>query len=169
MRVGSPFFSKRALQRLQSSLTIIKAFVVRQWDGAATHWECMTGIGCSRVSCVVMNTQEALLKVRGLTASVEGEERLAFARAVVLTAIFTYWREQNAGAECQWSLCDPPLDIDMTSLREAGRDLAQTIGASAAKLDVIDASYLIGLLYTGSSASPSASRSPSCASCAIAP
>ena len=93
--------------------------------------------------------QEAVLKARSVAESVDTEERLGFARGMVFVAISAYWRELAGGVAREWPLCELPSDLDTASLPEADKDLAVTIGTSAARLDVSDASYTIGLLYTG--------------------
>ena len=96
-----------------------------------------------------MMLQEELLSARTLTASIDAEQRLGLARGIVHAAISAYWGELHTRAAYDWSLCALPSDVGIASLPEAGKELALTIGTAAAGLDVMDASYAIGLLYTG--------------------
>ena len=97
---------------------------------------------------VPMTVQEALLSARGHARSVGTQERLGFARGMVSAAVRAYWSEMH-GAACYWSLCEAPSDVHVASLPLAAEEVALTIGACAARMDVGDASYTIGLLYTG--------------------
>ncbi len=47
------------------------------------------------------------------------------------------------------TLRDVPSDIELPSVSEEAGELAESIGTAAAGLDVVDASYMIGVLYTG--------------------
>ena len=70
-------------------------------------------------------------------------------RGMVSAAIAVYWRELRGGTAHDWPLCEVPRDLAIASLPAAATDVALTIGTCAARLDVSDASYTIGLLYTG--------------------
>lgn len=96
-----------------------------------------------------MTVQEALLIARGHAESVGTEERLGFARGMVSAAVAAYWNELYGGTVRNWSLCEVPSDLVIGSLPAAARSVAVTVGTKAANLDVMDASYRIGLLYTG--------------------
>ena len=89
------------------------------------------------------------LSARALASTVNHEDRLEFARAVVFGVVSAYWKELNKVSGRRWSLCKLPSDIELVSVPEEARELAKNIGKAAAKLDVMDASYMIGLLYTG--------------------
>ena len=91
--------------------------------------------------------QDQLLRARALGASVKREEQLALARSVVFGVVVAYWRE--LGAVAGWTLCPLPCDIHRVALSAEAERLAQRIGRGAAALDVPEASYLIGILYTG--------------------
>ena len=95
-----------------------------------------------------MTVQEALLSARGHAGSVGTQERLGFARGMVSAAVGAYWSEIH-GATRDWSLCKAPSDVYVASLPLAAEEVALNIGACAARMDVSDASYTIGLLYTG--------------------
>ena len=93
--------------------------------------------------------QHFLLRARALGASVKREEPLAVARSIIFGVISSYWRELESVIGYQWPLCPLPSSIDRVSLPAEADQLAQRIGTRAAALDVLDASYLIGILYTG--------------------
>lgn len=90
---------------------------------------------------------QGLAVARALAASAESEGRLAFARAMTFAAVTAYWdatQEIAAG----WSISDLPDSVALTRLSEPARALAHNVGVAAAALDVMDASYVIGVLYT---------------------
>ena len=96
-----------------------------------------------------MSVQEALLSARSHAESVGTEERLGFARGMVSAAVEAYWTELYGGTVHNRPVCEMPSDLVIGSLQASARSVAVTIGTSAASLDVMDASYTIGLLYTG--------------------
>ena len=87
--------------------------------------------------------------VRKLASSVGREERLDFARAVVLAVVSAYWKALRAVSGRGWSLRELPSDIGLASVPEEAEEQAERIGIAAAGLDVLDAGYTIGVLYTG--------------------
>ena len=92
--------------------------------------------------------EDGLLNARTL-ASAASDDRLGFARATVYSVVSVYWRELQTASGRRWSLCKLPADIDIAAIPEKARELAETLGTAAAKLDVMDAGYMIGVLYTG--------------------
>ena len=48
-----------------------------------------------------------------------------------------------------WSLRDVPSEVELPAVSEEVTELAEGIGAAASELDVADAGYMIGVLYTG--------------------
>ncbi len=93
--------------------------------------------------------REALLRVRRLAVSAKREHRLALARAVVLQVVSAYWRGLPPGPGVPRPLRKPPSDVELSSITEEAANLIGTIGNAAAALPVVDAGYLIGVLYTG--------------------
>ena len=81
-----------------------------------------------------------------MARSVGGDERLGFARGMVFAALTAYWSELRSKA---WPLRELPPDAGVASVSEPGKELASAIGTRAAELDVMEAGYVIGLLYTG--------------------
>ena len=59
-----------------------------------------------------------------------------------------YWKALQAVSGRGWPLREPP-DIGRSSVPEETEAQAERIGIAAAGLDVLDAGYLIGVLYTG--------------------
>ena len=86
---------------------------------------------------------------RTLASSVTHEARLDFARAVVFGVVATYWKQLYAVSGRGWALRNVPSDIEVSSLPAEVGELAGSVGTAAAELDVVDASYMIGVLYTG--------------------
>ena len=93
--------------------------------------------------------EDGALSARKLASSVKDENRLDFARAVVFGVVSAYWKELQAVSGRDWSLCELPTDIGVSSVPAEAEDQAESIGRAAAGLDVLDASYMIGVLYTG--------------------
>ena len=91
---------------------------------------------------------EALPRARRLAASLKREHRLALARALVLQAVSAYWRGLPPGPGAPRPR-RPPSGIELSSLTEEAADLAHTVGNAAAELPVVEAGYLVGILYTG--------------------
>ena len=93
--------------------------------------------------------EDGASSVRKLASSVEREERLGFARAVVLSVVSAYWKALQAVSGRGWPLRELPSDVGLASVPEEAAEQAQSIGIAAAGLDVLDAGYTIGVLYTG--------------------
>ena len=93
--------------------------------------------------------EDRSLSARKLVSSVKHHDRLDFARAVVFRVVSSYWKQLQAESGRGWSLHELPPDIGLSSVSEEATELAESIGTVAAELDVLDASYLIGVLYTG--------------------
>ena len=93
--------------------------------------------------------EDGASSVRKLAFSVEREERLGFARAVVLSVVSAYWKALQAVSDRGWPLRELPTDVGLASVPEEAAEQAQCIGIAAAGLDVLDAGYTIGVLYTG--------------------
>ena len=86
---------------------------------------------------------------RALASSVRREERLRFARNVAFHVIAAYWREHQCQSGRRWPIRDLPGELEIAPLTAPTESLAQAMGSAAAKLDIMDAGYLIGSLYTG--------------------
>ena len=84
-----------------------------------------------------------------LASSVEHHDRLDFARAVASHVVSSYWKRRQAESGRGWSLREPPPDIRLSPVPEEAIELAESIGTAAAGLDVLEAGYRIGVLYTG--------------------
>ena len=93
--------------------------------------------------------EDGSLNARRLASSIKGQERLDFARSVVFGVVSAYWKELRSVSDRDWSLREPPSDIDVSPLPAETEEQAESIGRAAARLDVPDASYMIGVLYTG--------------------
>ena len=93
--------------------------------------------------------EEGASTVRKLASTVRNEERLDFARAIALAAVSAYWKEQQALSGRGWPLRGLPSDIGLAPIPEEAGERAERIGTAAAGLDVLEAGYTIGALYTG--------------------
>ncbi len=89
------------------------------------------------------------LSARTLASAVTGEARLGFARAVVFGAVSAYWKHVDAVSGRGCALRDVPSEIELPEVSEMVAELAESIGTTASDLDVADAGYMIGVLYTG--------------------
>ncbi|MDE0148830.1 MAG: N-6 DNA methylase [Rhodospirillaceae bacterium] len=92
--------------------------------------------------------EEESSRARFLASSVEQQHQMIFARSVVFGAINAYWQQLQIESDRHWTLRKPPFDIEHYSMPKEARELAENIGCAAAKLDVMDAGYAIGVLYT---------------------
>ena len=86
---------------------------------------------------------------QSLASSVRREDRLRFARTVSFHVVAAYWQGHRIESGRCWPLRDLPSESDISPLAASTESLARAIGKTAAKLDVMDAGYLIGSLYTG--------------------
>lgn len=93
--------------------------------------------------------EDGLLNARALASSASDDDRLGLARAIVFSVVSVYWRELQAASRRRWSLRKLPADIESAAIPEEAGELTKTLGTAAAGLDVMDASYMIGVLYTG--------------------
>ena len=93
--------------------------------------------------------EDGSLSARTLASSVKYEYRLNFARAVVFAVVSAYWNELQSASDRGCSLRKLPSDIELLPVSEEARELAESFGTAAASLDVMDASYKIGMFYTG--------------------
>jgi adenine-specific DNA-methyltransferase len=83
------------------------------------------------------------LMARGLASVLPDDVRLALARRFAGAVIAAYWAELQSG----WPLAEG-CPAGSLELEEPAASLANTLGAAAARLGPIEASYLIGILYT---------------------
>ena len=93
--------------------------------------------------------EDGASRVRKLAFTVGREERLDFARAVVLGVVFAYWKALQAVSGRGRPLRELPCDVGLASVPEEAAEQAERIGIAAAGLDVLDSGYTIGVLYTG--------------------
>ena len=93
--------------------------------------------------------EDRSMSARTLASSVEQPARLDFARAVVSRVVSSYWKRRRAASGRGWSLREPPPDIRLSPVPEEAIELAESIGTVAAGLDMLEAGYRIGVLYTG--------------------
>lgn len=92
--------------------------------------------------------RDGLAVARALASSAESEGRLTLARAMTFAAVSAYWEAAQAHAAERWPIFELPSGIELAPLSESAAALAHSIGTTAAALDVMEASYLIGVLYT---------------------
>lgn len=91
---------------------------------------------------------DGIVMARALAASVPPEERLATARALVFATISSYWLHAQKERPKFWILSALPSGIDCAPISDSALALAHSMGPAAADLDGMEASYLIGVLYT---------------------
>ena len=89
------------------------------------------------------------MEARSVAGTVGADQRVEFARGMVFAALNAYWGELQSKADFDKPLREPPNGADFASLPESANELASAIGTCAAGMDVMDAGYAIGLLYTG--------------------
>ena len=93
--------------------------------------------------------QEALTEARSAAGAVRVDRRVEFARRMVCVALTAYWSELQSKLAVDWPLRELPSGADVAALPETAQELASAIGTRAAGMDVMDAGYAVGLLYTG--------------------
>lgn len=94
--------------------------------------------------------RESLLAARAQATSLSPSGRLAFARSLIYKSVECYWVEHYVRAgKGNPSLPELSDDLKSMPLSSRSEELSRKIGCAAAKFDVLDASYLIGVLYTG--------------------
>ena len=94
--------------------------------------------------------QQALLAARTQASSVPLDERLGFARGLIHAVTAAYWEAHHRRISGRHrALPQLPQTIDLRRVTGEPETVASTIGLAAADLDVPDASYMIGVLYTG--------------------
>ncbi len=98
----------------------------------------------SALACIEQGT----LRARALASSVRQQDRMGFARRAAFGAVFAYWRQLQIASDRSWPLRNPPLDVEHSSVPDEAAELFENIGHAAAKLNVLDAGYAIGVLYT---------------------
>ena len=86
---------------------------------------------------------------QALASSVRHKDRLDFARTVTFHVVCAYWKELQSESSRCWPLRELPIELENSHLALHTEPLAQSIGRVAAKLNVMDAGYIIGSLYTG--------------------
>ena len=86
---------------------------------------------------------------RTLRSAVTPLDSLDIARALVREVISSYWKKTQARLGGQARLRELPPEIPLAPLEAEICELARKMGTGAAELDVLDASYRIGVLYTG--------------------
>ena len=107
------------------------------------------GTGALPDTLVRTIVEEGASSIRKLASLVPNEERLDFARTVALAAVSAYWKERRALSGRGWPLRDLPSDIGLAPVPEEVGERAERVGIAAAGLDILEADYTIGALYTG--------------------
>ena len=93
--------------------------------------------------------EDRTLDARRMASSIARDDRLDFARAVVFAVVSAYWKELRGRVRSTGSMRESPPDLGIPAIPDELGELAESIGVAAAGLDVLDAGYLIGVLYTG--------------------
>ena len=89
------------------------------------------------------------MEARAAAGAVRVDQRVEFARRMVCVALTAYWSELQSKSAVDWPLREAPSGADGVALPETAQELASAIGTRAAGMDVMDAGYAVGLLYTG--------------------
>ncbi len=90
---------------------------------------------------------DGVAAARALASSVEAEDRLGVARAVVFRAVGRYWKAASAKESRRWPL-RKPIDVESWACSREADELADKVGKAAATLDPVEAGYRIGVVYT---------------------
>ena len=100
------------------------------------------------IESVHLTVEECLSAARALASSTEADERLDFARSVVHACLHAYWSEVGSTPHCHWPLRILPGGLEIAPIPKDASTLAQSIGGALAHLDLFEAGYLVGVLYT---------------------
>ena len=92
---------------------------------------------------------DGVATARTLASLIEAEARLAVARAVVFASVGAYWKQARGPWGRRWRLRQLPRGLEIGILPAEADGLATRIGEAAAQLGALEASYSLGLLYTG--------------------
>ena len=98
---------------------------------------------------VQTDIESGSMRARRLASSVKPEDRLDFARAMVYGVVCAYWEGLQARLDWRLPIRKPPFEYQATPVPSEASALAQSIGTAANLLDPTDASYRIGMIYTG--------------------
>ena len=93
--------------------------------------------------------ESGFMKLRRLASLIDPEGRLEYSRAIVYSVVSTYWEVLQSGSRWRLPLREPPFDYGAASLPSDDSTLAHAIGTAANQLNPTDASYRIGMIYTG--------------------
>lgn len=91
---------------------------------------------------------DALVMARALVSSARDAEQLPFARAMTSAIVSAYWDAVQIGQPEYWPIAECFVQGEALALSDSARALAESAGTAAAKLDVMEAGYFIGGLYT---------------------
>ena len=90
-----------------------------------------------------------LTSAQVLALSSKQGDRIDFARAMIFGMVSAYWKALQRVAGRRWPLRRLPDGIRLATVPAVTAELALTTGTAAARLDVKDASYMMGVIYTG--------------------
>lgn len=90
----------------------------------------------------------ALPLARKLASSISDEKRQAFSQALTYASVVAYWEVSQQKESVPWVIFPLSPDLDLAPLADSAKSLADRIGVIAAELDVMEASYYLGVLYT---------------------
>ena len=93
--------------------------------------------------------EDVSLAAEILAQSAGSEDRIDFARTVVFNMVSGYWKALQAGSARSWPIRKLPAGIKIIPLPAETAELACITGTAAARLDIDEASYMIGVIYTG--------------------
>ena len=104
-------------------------------------------VATSPASARAIMEDESLIQ-QVLALSEDSSDRLKFARSFVYSTISAYWSGLTSEQAGRWPLRSLPSDFSPEPLCSEAAKLARALGAGAAQLDVMEASYTIGVIYT---------------------
>ena len=104
-------------------------------------------VATSPASARAIMEDESLIQ-QVLALSEDSSDRLNFARSFVYSTISAYWSGLPSDQTGGWPLRNLPSDFSPDPLCSEAAKLARALGTGAAQLDVMEASYTIGVIYT---------------------
>ena len=114
---------------------------------AVTVSETELFVATSPASARAIMEDESLIQ-QILALSEDSFDRLEFSRSFVYSTISAYWSGLKSGQKRSWALRSLPSDVSPDPLGSEATKLARALGSGATRLDVVEAGYTIGVIYT---------------------
>ncbi|WP_319525698.1 Eco57I restriction-modification methylase domain-containing protein [uncultured Desulfosarcina sp.] len=85
---------------------------------------------------------------RAFIASVDPENYLKQTHSFLYHVVSSFWDTKQKREKKAWELCITPETIEIVELPSSAKALAQSMGVATAQMDILEACFHIGVLYT---------------------